>query len=137
MNMHNITVQFKSSLPYSMEGVIDQDTPIKVSSGTSVSLELAPGVHTLRAAIPYRGNEMGTVQAEIEIKPEMQYKILYKFIAMQTRGVLAVKEKRGEGQEIEVAKFSGALTSQGILRQALLIALLIYFIFIFIRYFLY
>lgn len=112
--MNNIRVQFNSSTPYSMEGVIDQDTSIKVSSGTSVSLELAPGVHTLRAAIPYQGNEVGVVQVEFEVKPEGQYTILYKFIAMQMRGVLTVKENLGEGQETEVAKSSGSMTRQGI-----------------------
>ena len=112
--MHNITVQFKSSLPYSMEAVIDQGRTIKVSSGTSVSLELAPGVHTLRAAIPYQGNEVGVAQVEFEVKPEGKYTILYKFIAMQMRGALTVKENLGEEQETEVAKSSSSMTRQGI-----------------------
>lgn len=112
--MNNTTIQFQSSVPYSMEGMIDGEKSVKVATDSFVTLDLVPGVHTLRVAVPYQGNEIGVVEVDFEVKPEGQYTIIYKFTAMQMRGSLTVKERLGRDQETEVAKTSGAITRQGI-----------------------
>ena len=112
-NMDNVTISLKSSISYSVEGIVDQGVPVKIAPGMSVSLKLAPGKHTLRVSIPYQGNAVGTVEVAFTVKPDRQYAIFYKFVAFQMRGILTVKEKDGEDQE-EVAKASGCITRQGI-----------------------
>ncbi len=56
---------------------IDNEREIMVAPANVELLSLSEGVHTIRASLPFRGNEVGAVTQEIRIEPNTKYEIEY------------------------------------------------------------
>lgn len=78
---------------YSVDFMIDGRKTIRIAPETSAVMELDYGVHTFRAAIPFRGNESGVVLSQIDIKPCMTYEIIYTLTGFWGAGVMEIREK--------------------------------------------
>lgn len=100
--MAYITFEFKKMMTmYSADILVDNLKKWKIATGTSVLIELEPGIHTIRASVPFKGNEIAVTSAQFEVKPNMSYKIIYKLASISGAGVLEIQELLNENYSID------------------------------------
>jgi len=97
-NYRNVIFQFqrnrlqKTALLFSVEFNIDNEKTIRVAPDSSAQEKLPVGVHTIRASIPFQGNESYVVTTQVDIKPDAEYEMTYSISSVSSAGMISVNE---------------------------------------------
>lgn len=86
------TFKKKMMVYLSLNVVIDDGKPILITNGSSAEVELGEGVHSIRAYVPYQGNDAYMATAQITITSDTNYDVVYSVSSMATNGVLTITE---------------------------------------------
>lgn len=86
------TFKKKMMMYLSLNVVIDDGKPILITNGSSAEVELGEGVHSIRAYVPYQGNDAYMANAQITITSDTNYDVVYSISSMATNGVLTITE---------------------------------------------
>ena len=139
--MTNITFLFKRSvtMSYSLQAVVGGQPPVMIPNGTAADMTLEEGSHTIRASLPFRGNETGVAIAPLTVERGMRYEIVYTTTAMGA-GVLTIKTFATDDYGIDangrrvtrtraasIAKTKGRAPGSALLVTAILVVMLLGF----------